>query len=70
MATSQTDPIIAELRAIREAYAARFDYDVEAMFRDIRARQAASGREYVRLPVRRTTGDRGPETSTRIEANR
>ncbi len=60
MATSQTDPIIAELRAIREAYAARFDYDVEAMFRDIRARQA----------VRRTTGDRGPETSTRMEANR
>ena len=49
------DPIISELRAIREAYAARFDYDVEAMFRDIRARQEASGREYVRLPARRTT---------------
>lgn len=48
----QTDPIIAELRAIREAYAAQFDYDVEAMFRDIRARQEASGREYVRLPAR------------------
>ena len=43
--------IIAELRAIREAYAARFNYDVGAMFRDIRARQEASGREYVRLPV-------------------
>ena len=27
METRQTDPIIAELRAIREAYAARFDYD-------------------------------------------
>ena len=49
----QTDPIIAELRAIRQAYAARFDYDVEAMFRDLRARQEASGREYVRLPARR-----------------
>lgn len=64
------DPIIAELRAIREAYAARFDYDVEAMFRDIRARQEASGREYVRLPARRTTGDRNPEASTQMEANR
>ena len=53
METRQTDPIIAELRAIRQAYAARFDYDVEAMFRDIRARQEASGREYVRLPARR-----------------
>ena len=49
----QTDPIIAELRAIREAYAAQFDYDVEAMFRDIRARQETSGREYVSLPARR-----------------
>ena len=70
METRQTDPIIAELRAIREAYAARFDYDVEAMFRDIRARQEASGREYVRLPARRTTGDSSPETATQREANR
>ena len=51
--TRQTDPIIAELRAIRQAYAARFDYDVEAMFRDLRARQEASGREYIRLHARR-----------------
>ena len=53
METRHTDPIIAELRSIRQAYAARFDYDVEAMFRDIRARQQISGREYVRLPARR-----------------
>ena len=49
----QTDPIIAELRAIRQAHATRFDYDVEAMFRDLRARQEAFGREYVRLTARR-----------------
>ena len=54
MATRETDPIIAELRAIRQEYAARFNYDVDAMFRDIRARQEASGREYVRLPSRRS----------------
>ena len=36
-----------------QAYAAWFDYDVEAMFRDLRARQEASGRDYVRLPARR-----------------
>ena len=70
MAITPTDPIIAELRAVREAYAARFDYDVEAMFRDIRARQEASGREYVRLSARRPTGDRHPETSPRTEGNR
>jgi hypothetical protein len=53
METREPDPIIAELRAIRREYAARFNYDVDAMFRDIRARQEASGREYVRLPPRR-----------------
>ena len=31
--TKPPDPIIAEVRAIRQAYAARFDYDVEAIFR-------------------------------------
>lgn len=62
METRDTDPIIAELRAIRQEYAARFNYDVDAMFRDIRARQEASGREYVRLPARRPVsagGDSG-----------
>ena len=53
METKQVDPIIAELRAIRREHAARFNYDIEAMFRDIRAKQEASGREYVRLPARR-----------------
>lgn len=69
METRQTNPIIAELRAIRQAYAARFDYDVDAMFSDIRARQEVSGRVYVRLPARRTTGDRNPETSPPMELN-
>lgn len=49
MESRQTDPIMAELRAIRRAYAARFNYDVEAMFKDIRAKERASGHEYVRL---------------------
>ena len=53
MQTRQTDPIIAEVRAIRQAYAARFDYDVDAIFRDIRARQEASKREPVRFPADR-----------------
>ena len=70
VANRQTDPIIAELRAVREAYVARLGYDVEATCRDIRARQKASGREYVRLPARRTTGGRSSETAPRMEANR
>ncbi len=40
-----TDPIIAEVRAIRQAYAARFNYDVDAMFKDLMARDADSFRD-------------------------
>ena len=47
-----TDSIISEVRAVRDAHAARFDYDVAAIFRDIRAMQATSRREYVRYPAR------------------
>lgn len=46
------DPIIAEIWAVRDAHAAQFNHDVSAIFRDIRARQEASGREYVRYPPR------------------
>ena len=46
------DPIISEVRAVRDAHAARFDYDVAAIFRDIRAMQEESSRDYVRLPAR------------------
>ena len=55
MQSTQIDPIIAEVRAVRDQHAARFDYDLEAIFRDIRARQKASGREYVRYPARRAS---------------
>lgn len=45
MPMRQTDPIIAEVRAIRQAYAERFNYDVDAIFRDLRARHEASDSE-------------------------
>ena len=47
-----TDPVISEVRAVRDAHAARFDYDVAAIFRDIRAMQEKSGMSYVRHPGR------------------
>ena len=53
MKTPPPDPIIAEVRAVRDQHAARFGYDVKAIFRDIQARQEASGRQYVRYPARR-----------------
>ena len=54
MKVPQTDPIIAEVWAVRDQHAARFDYDVKAIFRDIQARQQASDRQYVRYPARCT----------------
>lgn len=52
MTKSPIDPIISEVRAVRDAHAARFNYDVTAIFRDIRRMQNKSGRKYVRLPAR------------------
>ena len=66
MKTPQTDPIIAEVRTIRDQHAARFDYDVKAIFRDIQARQEASGRKYVHYPARRTV----PESDDPIQSRR
>ena len=59
MKATKTDPIIDELRAVRDKHAARCGHDVEAIFRDIRARQQASQRQYVSLPPRRVLAGLG-----------
>ena len=53
METTQADPVIAEVRAVRDEFAARADYDVGALFRRIREMQEEAGREYVTYPARR-----------------
>ena len=53
MKTLQVDPILAKVRSVRDEHAARFGYDVKAIFKYIRARQEASGRKYVRYSARR-----------------
>ncbi|HWL94559.1 MAG TPA: hypothetical protein VNT79_13635 [Phycisphaerae bacterium] len=37
------DPIVEEVRRTRDQYARRFNYDLEAIVRDIQARQKKSG---------------------------
>ncbi len=37
------DPIVAEVRRVREALAAKFNYDIDAILADIRSRELASG---------------------------
>ena len=43
------DPIVAEVHRIRKELAARFDFDIHAMFVDMRKRQAALGSRLVSL---------------------
>jgi len=47
------DSLVDEVRAIREAYAARFDYDPDAICRDLREQARKSGRKLVKLPPKR-----------------
>lgn len=48
-----TDPIIDEVRRIRDTLAAKFNYDVTAIARDARRRQRATKRKVVSLKPRR-----------------
>lgn len=47
------DPLVEEVRAIREAYAKQFDYDLEAICRDLKEQERRSDRKPVSLPPRR-----------------
>jgi hypothetical protein len=51
------DPIVDEVRRVRDAHAARFNYDLDAIFADIKKREKECGLEFVggvaRLPVLR-----------------
>ena len=41
------DPIVDEIRRVRDAYAARFNYDLDAIFRDIKEKEKKSGCTFV-----------------------
>ena len=47
------DPLVAEVRAIREAYARQFNYDLEAICRDLKEQEKSSGRKTISLPPKR-----------------
>jgi hypothetical protein len=42
------DPIVAEIRRVREELASQFDFDVAAIFADLRKKQTAVGARLVR----------------------
>lgn len=47
------DPIVAEVRKVREAHAAQFNYDLRAIYHDIKKQEAESGREFITLSPKR-----------------
>ena len=47
------DPIVEEVRREREAHAARFNYDLRVIYRDLKEQERQSGRQLVRRPARR-----------------
>jgi hypothetical protein len=44
------DPIVDEVRKVRNAHASRFNYDSDAIFRDIKEREKKSGHAFVSFP--------------------
>lgn len=42
-----SDPIVDEVRRARDAYAARFSYDLWAIFRDLKEQEKRSGNKLV-----------------------
>jgi hypothetical protein len=57
------DPIVAEIRDLREQRAARFGFDIRSIVKDAQERDAADDRQLLRRPPRRprSPGRRGPE---------
>ena len=43
------DPIVEEVRKIRQQHAKQFNYDLRAIVDDLRKQQEQSGRKYVRF---------------------
>ncbi len=48
-----SDPIVEEVRRVREEHAAKFDYDIGRIVSDVKERERKSGREVIPAPMRR-----------------
>jgi hypothetical protein len=57
------DPIVEEIRKLREEYAARFGFDLEAICQDLRAREAEHPERLVSPPPR-LVADKNPVPTT------
>jgi hypothetical protein len=55
------DPIVDEVRRVRDEHAARFDYDLDAIFRDIKEQEKKSGRKFVSFPPGGVESNQAPQ---------
>jgi hypothetical protein len=61
------DPIVAEVREVREKLAAEFGFDVKAIFADLRKRQGSLGGRLIRQKKRGVStaeAGRGPHSGS------
>lgn len=48
------DPIVAEIRRVRYAHMQKLNFDLVAIFEDLKTQQQVSGRSFVSFPPRTT----------------
>lgn len=56
-----TDPIVEEVRKIRNAHAKRFNYDIDAIYEDLKSHQKNCGHRIVKFPPKRTSNKSPPQ---------
>ena len=61
------DPIVDEVRLNRDAHAAKFNYDPDAIFRDIKEQEKRSGRKYVSFADETSVPNRSMAQSASIK---
>jgi hypothetical protein len=61
----RNDPIVAKIRKVRDAYAAKFNYDLKAMFQDLKRQEKESAQTLASRPPKPAK----PRTSPRSRSS-
>ncbi len=59
-----TDPIVEEVRNVRDSHARKYNYDLKAIYQAVKKEEAASGRRFVKLPPKRLKAREAGATET------
>ena len=64
------DPIVDEVRRVRDEHAARFGYDLDAIFEDIKDQEKKSGQTFVSFTPNWSAPDQARSNDAALPANR